>query len=232
MKLLSAVVLIGLLVGLTSAFPFVFPLAEADFIDDFYQTVEGCPYDYNKLLKLRTMVTDDMIWSSADNVTFGSGDIFAIYTCYPNSGVSMYDRQIIYEHAFYFDTTLVPGQPERHYVSNNDLLYNVSMNPITGVAITPFLTFFKECDDFVLVRNPNWQWGVGPSVPKFLVRAISSYASPRDFYVKLQLFKDGIIPPTKRTVNPYPEIKFWPLIPQNTYISTVNVTIAQMASFY
>ena len=195
---------------------------EAAFIDDFYKTVQGCPDDYSKLLKLRTMVSDDMIWRSADNVTFISGDVFCIYTCFPYSGISMYDRTIINEIAewFFTDTGV-----ERHFISNNFLLYNITRDPVFNDLTLPTSTFFKESDDFVLVRNP----GFPRNRQRYLVGGISSYASPRDLYRVLGWFVDGIIPPTKRSISPDVKILFWPFIAPNTIIDSVNFTIADLA---
>lgn len=201
---------------------------EKEFVNEFYETVQGCPEQYSKLLKLRTMVTNDMIWKSADNVTFIGGDIFCIYTCWPFSGVSMYDRDIIIERAEWVLRDAPEPRVERHYNSNNFLLYNITKDPIFGNEITPVTTFFKEADDFVLVRNPSYP----RTGSRYLISEISSYASPRDFYRVLGWFVNGIVPPTKRTpdqgsVNS--GVKFWPLIQPNTVIDAINITIADLA---
>lgn len=198
--------------------------SEAQFIDEFYKTVQGCPEDYSKLLKLRTLVSDDMIWRSADNVTFISGDVFCIYTCFPFSGISMYDRTIINEIAEWMFTD---NGVERHIISNNFLLYNITKDPVFNDPTDPVPTFFKESDDFTLIRNPGF-----PRIrQRYLVSEISSYASPRDLYRVLGWFVDGIVPPTKkkRDIPTEPRILFWPFIPPNTIIDHVNITIADLA---
>lgn len=199
-------------------------VTELQFINDFYRTVQGCPEDYSKLVRLRSMVADDMIWRSADNVTFISGDVFCIYTCYPFSGISMYSRTVLIEYA---DWVFGESGVDRHIISNNFLLYNVTKDPVFNDPTEPTTTFFKESDDFTLVRNPAFP----RSRQRFLISEISSYASPRDLYRVLGWFVDGIVPPTKRSVYTYDQSKilFWPFIPPNTIIDHVNVTIAELA---
>lgn len=216
--------LILILVTLGTAFADRPTVHELQFIDDFYKTVQGCPEDYSKLLKLRTMVSDDMIWRSADNVTFISGDVFCIYTCFPFSGISMYDRTIINEIA---EWMISETGVERHIISNNFLLYNITKDPVFNDPTDPTTTFFKESDDFTLIRNPAFP----RSRQRYLVSEISSYASPRDLYRVLGWFVDGIVPPTRRrrVIPPDVRILFWPFVLPNTIIDHVNITIADLA---
>lgn len=143
-----------------------------EWVNEFYGAVVDCPVNLEHKQKLRSMLTDDMIWVSADNVTFTGADIFVLYTCsYP--GLMLVRAERITQVCTTIDS-------KRHILSGNYLIYNVTGDPLDpNRQIGPLLTFFQELDDFTLT-------------PHMKVTKIQSYASPRQWYNVMGYCVDNI----------------------------------------
>lgn len=202
---------------------------ESAFTAKFFNAVRNCTEDPNAAMRLRSMLTDDMVWKSADNVTFLGGDTFTFYTCTPHVGVIL-DHVIVDR----IDCDLVPKAGpyqwgyDIHIDHKSMLMYNLTRNPLTWQPIDA-KCFFKEVDDFKMVSNPVWTFFSPPSVPRFLVKEISSFASPREFYKAI-----GLLPPdfevTKRSWGSFPP--YWAFVPSNTIVTNASISLEDMYQQY
>jgi hypothetical protein len=203
---------------------------ENDWVNTFYGAVRNCTEDPNQALKLRSLLSNNMIWASADNITFVGPDIFTIYTCYPHVGVNLASWTPIIQYCDFIES--INGQPivEHHISTTNFLNYNLTRNVVNpSAAFTPTTTFFKENDDFKLTFNPSWTFWSNSSVPKYLLTYLSSAASPRDFYIKLSLIPPTT--PTKKRSDTIPP--YWAFqAPVGTTISSAPVNLTQMIGLY
>lgn len=198
---------------------------ERQFITDFYNAVNNCTEDPAQMMKLRALVADDLVWNSADNVTFIGGDIFVIYTCFPHVGITLINRIPVRDSCEYRFTTTY--SVDKYVDSKNFLIYNITKDPLNPTRTLNATAFFKEDDDFVVTRNPKWMSDF--TQPPLVAKVISSYASPREWYLV-----EGYLPPgfvlTKRTISSGPFYWTYPL--PGSVIQNTTITLGDMLTQY
>jgi len=190
---------------------------------DFYNAVTNCSEDPNQAIKFRALLADDAVWISADNVTFVGGDLVAIYNCFPHSGVNFAKRIPIRQYCSSDSLANNQGLFNERVISENDLRYNLTKDPSTGLALTPVQIDFFEMEDFELVINPNWR----TSGSLYLVHSFQSFASARALYIATGLLPSTIF--TKRdgstALSPFS-------VAPNSVITSAPISFATMLTSY
>lgn len=176
MKFFLAALLLAALLSVATARPC--SSNELAFVNNFYNAVTNCTEDPAKAVLLNSMLDPNMVWKSADNVTFLGGFTFVIYTCYPHVGVNLISRVNIRDSC---EITFDDDGFNYYIESRNMLIYNITKDPLNPTRTLNATTFFKEFDSFTVKINPQWTPWNGKS--QFIITVIDSYASPRDFYI-------------------------------------------------
>lgn len=205
--------------------------SERELIEEFFNSVNNCTEDPSRAANLYSMLTPDMVWTSADNVTFVSSMVFVGYMCFPHVGVTLSGRDNIRD-TCEFNLDDNSGDLEYHIDTKNFLLYNLTRDPLDPNKVVNTKCFFQEDDDFTLTLNPAWHRRFNPNARKYLIREIVSYASPRDFYLELGYLPEGFDLTRKRAVQQ--GVKYFPYPEPNTIVgpTNFNMTIDQFLSLY